>query len=121
MLAFLKIPGEVRFGQSQFRGWEKNPAQNHRFEQSLLPGSSQAGQEAIQAEAPPGVNQHGQPAIVLGIGEFEVVNGNQGFAPEAGGDEFADLLGQVADVADGAGAWALWGAEGLADLMGDIA
>ena len=48
------------------------------------------------------------------------MHGNHRLATESGGDEFAHLFGQVADVADGAGAGAFGGTEGLADLIGDI-
>ena len=106
--------------QRQFGRRKQNPPQDHRLEQPLLPGSSQAGQATIQTVAPPGVVEHGQATVVLRGGEFKVAHGNQRLAPEAGGDELAHFLGQATEIADGAGAGTFGGAEGLAHQVGDV-
>jgi hypothetical protein len=64
--------------------------------------------------------QDHQAAAVQGVVEFQVGHRHIRPAAQAGGNEFAQRFGQMGDVAEGAGARPLGGAEGRAHQIGDI-
>ena len=51
---------------------------------------------------------------------MDLIGGQEVLALEGSGDEIAGLSGQVADIADGARAGSLSGAEGLANQIGEV-
>src|SRR5437762_12253116 len=68
----------------------------------------------------PGVVEDCQTAVIESIVELNLIGGQEVLPLEGGGDEIAGAGGQVADIADGAGAGTVGGAEGLAHEVGEV-
>jgi hypothetical protein len=85
-----------------------------------LAGSADVGEEEVEIQGFPSIDEDGETAKVQGGVEFDGVGLKGGFAGKSGSDEVADFGRELGDVADGAGAWAIGGAEGFADEMGGV-
>jgi hypothetical protein len=106
--------------EGEFRAGEEEPGEDHGLEESALAGSADVGEEEVEIQGFPGVDEDGETAEIEGGVEFDGVGLKGGFAGKSGSDEVADFGREFGDVADGAGARAVGGAEGFADEMGGI-
>jgi hypothetical protein len=68
----------------------------------------------------PGLDQHGEAAVVEGLLEGELFCGDKTLPREGVGDELTDLRRQRGNVADGAGTRAGGGAEGFPNEVGVV-
>ncbi len=76
--------------------------------------------ELVEMKTRPGVVEDCQTAVIEGIVELNLIGGQEVLPFEGGGDEIAGVWGQVADIADGAGAGTVGGAEGLTHEVGEV-
>jgi hypothetical protein len=106
--------------EGEFRAGEEEPGEDHGLEKSALAGSADVGEEEVEIQGFPSIDEDGETAEVQGGVEFDGVGLKGGFARKGGSDEVADFGRELGDVADGAGAWAIGGAEGFADEMGGV-
>jgi len=106
--------------EGEFGGGEEEAGEDHGFEEGALARGADVGEEAVEVEGFPGVDEDGEAAEVEGGVELEGVGMEGGFAGEVCGDELAEFGWELGDVGDGAGAGAFGGAEGLADEVGGV-
>src|SRR5207244_10344206 len=73
-----------------------------------------------QAKLFPGLVQDHQPAEIPGFAQLQRLCSHKAASLKGLADELAGLRGQRRDIADGAGARALWGTKGLANQVGEV-
>lgn len=85
-----------------------------------MAGSADVGEEEVEIQGFPGIDEDGETAEIEGGVEFDGVGLKGGFAGKSGSDEVADFGRELGNVADGAGAGAVGSAKGFADEMGGV-
>ena len=85
-----------------------------------MAGSADVGEEEVEVQGFPSIDEDGESAEVQGGVEFDGVGLKGGFAGKSGSDEVADFGREFGDVADGAGAGAVGSAKRFADEMGGV-
>ena len=85
-----------------------------------MSGSADVGEEEVEIQGFPGIEEDGKTAEIEGGVEFDGVGLKGGFAGEVCGDELAEFGWELGNVADGAGAGAVGSAKGFADEMGGV-
>jgi hypothetical protein len=108
------------FFEGEFRTGEKEAGEDHGFEESALAGRADVGEEEVEIQGFPSIDEDGETAEIKGGVEFDGVGLQGGFAGEGGGDEVADIGRELGDVADGAGAGPVGSAKRFADEMGGV-
>src|SRR5207237_4191945 len=84
------------------------------------PEHTQRSQRVAQAKLLPGLVQDNQPAAIPGFAQLQRLCSHKAASLKGLADELAGLRGQRRDIADGAGARALWGTKGLANQVGEV-
>ena len=108
------------FLESEFGAGEEEAGEDQGLEQGALARSADGGEEAIEAELLPGLDEDGEATEIEALAEGDLFLGDELLAGEGVGDELAHRRGQLGDIADGAGAGALGGAEGFAHQIGEV-
>ncbi|MFM8717091.1 MAG: hypothetical protein ACKOF3_10000 [Spartobacteria bacterium] len=106
--------------EGEFRTGEEEAGEDHGFEESALAGSADVGEEEVEIQGFPGIDENSEAAEIEGGVEFDGVGLQGGFAGKNGSDEVADFGRELGDVADGAGAWAVGSAKRFADKIGGV-
>ncbi len=106
--------------EGEFRTGEEEPGEDHGLEKSALAGSADVGEEEVEIQGFPSIDEEGKTAEIEGGVEFDGVGLKGGFAGKSGSDEVADFGRELGDVADGAGAGAVGSAKRFADEMGGV-
>ena len=106
--------------EGEFRTGEEEAGEDHGLEKSALTGSADVGEEEVEIQGFPGIDEDGETAEIQGGVEFDGVGLKGGFAGKSGSDEVADFGRELGDVADGAGAGAVGSAKRFADEMGGV-
>ena len=91
---------------------KKQSGENHRLDEGAIAGGADAGQEMIKPHRVPRVNENGQPAAIQSMFKFDGISFNEGATGEGLGNELSDIVGQLGDIADGAGAWSRFSSKG---------
>ena len=85
-----------------------------------MAGSANFGEEEVEIQGFPSIDEDGETAEIEGGVEFDGVGLKGGFAGEVCGDELAEFGRELGNVGDGAGAGAVGSAERFADEMGGV-
>ena len=81
---------------------------------------TETGEDPVEVKAGPGVVEDGKAAVVESLVELNPLGREESLALEGGGNEIAGRGRQVGNVANGAGAGAVRGAERFANEVGDV-
>jgi hypothetical protein len=92
--------GALREGQLGAR--KEQSGEDDGLEQRTLTGSADALKKTLESGLLPGIENDGETAIIESVAELEGVGGDKRLAGERIGDELADVLGKIGNVADGA-------------------
>ena len=106
--------------QRQLGAGKEQPAIEDGLEQAALAGRAEVGKELIEVKARPSVVENGQSTVVQGLMKLNLIGGKELLTLKGSDDDIASVSGQLGDVADGARAWPLWRAKGLAHEVGDV-
>src|SRR2546430_1747532 len=106
--------------QGQFGAGKQNTTQDHGLEQTGHPSIRNEVKDRAQAKLFPGLVQDHQPAAIPGFAQLQRLCSHKAASLKGLADELAGLRGQRRDIADGAGARALWGTKGLANQVGEV-
>src|SRR5438876_2020505 len=106
--------------QGQFGAGKQNTTQGHGLEQTGHPSIRNEVKDRAQAKLFPGLVQDHQPAAIPGFAQLQRLCSHKAASLKGLADELAGLRGQRRDIADGAGARALWGTKGLANQVGEV-
>jgi len=85
-----------------------------------LAGSANVGEDEVEIQGFPGIDEDGETAEIEGGVEFDGVGLKGGFAGEVCGDDLAEFGWELGNVGDGAGAGTVGSAKRLADEMGGV-
>ena len=85
-----------------------------------MAGSADIGEEMVEIQGFPSVDKDSEAAEIEGGVELDGFGGKDGIAGKEGSNEFTDCWRKLGDVADGAGARAVGGAEGFANEVGGV-
>jgi hypothetical protein len=77
--------------EGEFRAGEEEPGEDHSLEKSALAGSADVGEEKVEIQGFPSIDEDGETAEVQGGVEFDGVGLKGGFAGKSGSDEVADF------------------------------
>src|SRR5205807_9566758 len=106
--------------QGQLGAGKQNTTQGHGLEQTGHPSIRNEVKDRAQAKLLPGLGQDHQPAAIPGFAQLQRLCSHKAASLKGLTDELAGLRGQRRDIADGAGARALWGTKGLANQVGEV-
>jgi len=107
-------------GQGQLGTGKEDAAVNHGLEKAPLARRTETGEDLVEVKAGPSVVEDGKAAVVESLVELNALGREESLALEGSGNEIAGRGREVGDVADGAGAGAVRGAEGFANEVGDV-
>src|SRR6202007_1920489 len=99
---------------------KQKTTQDHGFEQTGHPSIRNEGKDRAQAQLLPSLVQDHQPTAIPGFGQLQRLGSHKAASLKGLADELAGLRGQRRDIAEGAGARALWGTKGLANQVGEV-
>ena len=105
-------------GQGELGTGKKQAREDQRLEQGTLTRRADPGEEVREPELLPDFDEDGEAAIVERLLKLDLLRPDEALAGERVGDELADRRRQPGEVANGAGARPLGGAEGLAHEIG---
>src|SRR5207247_3030471 len=84
------------------------------------PGIPNEVKDRSPAKLLPSLVQDHQPTAIPGFGQLQRLCSHKAAPLKGLADKLAGLRGQRRDIADGAGARALWGTKGLANQVGEV-
>ena len=85
-----------------------------------MAGSADVGEEEVEIQGFPSIDEDGETAEIEGGVEFDGVGLKGGFSGKSGSNEVADFGRELGDVADGAGAGGVGSAKRFADEVGGV-
>jgi len=106
--------------EGEFGAGKKQAGENHRFDEGVIAGCANVGEELVESHRAPCLHENGQTAAIQGVFESDGFGLDEGATGEGLGDEFTHVVRQLGDVANGAGSGPVWGAKGLANQVGDV-